>query len=445
MTVIADVLQKVARRQPLTLLEQDIYGEWLKSQDDAAKKVSELEAQARRIDGVMGSIVPAGQASVTKVSQISNDLGDMIAGRFIAPASTATSTEPTNAGFTGAFMSGDGETFDGELWHVGGVSAGALQFGLSAEDGKAYAGAGAVVIDGDGVTIEADTTNEDSREYKFANESGNIIARYWALKDISNTRRSGIQTLGNQTAPAGGAITDILALSYNSLDATIQIRTLSYPGGCSAFILLQSNQSTGTITLNHTGQDVDVVVKGNSDDQLTVWDAGLEAVGIGGAAESGYKLKVHGDVNITSGNTYDINGSPHTHGSVVPINLHGLSTAVPASSTRYLSPVASGLISSYTRFFATRACTLKNLYLNLTAADTQPVSGSLQCVVEVNGVNTALAYTLAAGASGGVFSNTSDTVAVAMGDLIILKFIDNATSDSVRVSACAFEEVFDTE
>src|SRR3990172_7516630 len=139
MAVIDEILQKVARRQTLTLLEQDLYNDWAKSQNDLATRISDLENRAQLIDGVMGSIVPKGQTEVTKLSQITNDLGDVVAGRFIAPASTSISTEPTNAGFTGTAMSGNGETFGGSLYHIVGVNAGALQFGLSAADGKAYA------------------------------------------------------------------------------------------------------------------------------------------------------------------------------------------------------------------------------------------------------------------------------------------------------------------
>jgi hypothetical protein len=63
---------------------------------------------------------------------------------------------------------------------------------------------------------------------------------------------------------------------------------------------------------NEANQDMDYTFEGVSGINL-ISDAGLNAIGIGGAAESGYKAKIHGKVNLASGNTYDINGVPHTH------------------------------------------------------------------------------------------------------------------------------------
>ena len=166
------ILEKVAYKQPLTLYEQDLYLAWLQGQANQADAVKALEETVAQQQAVMGSITEPGQ-QITKLSQISKDLGDVIAGRFIAPASAATSTEPTAAGFTGAAMSGDGETFDGTKYHIVGVNAGALQFGLSAEDGKAYAGAGAVILDTNGLTVQADETKP---YITFKDENGDTIA-----------------------------------------------------------------------------------------------------------------------------------------------------------------------------------------------------------------------------------------------------------------------------
>jgi len=53
------------------------------------------------------------------------------------------------------------------------------------------------------------------------------------------------------------------------------------------------------VVINEAGSDLDTRIEGNTDANLTIWDAGLDAVGIGGAAESGYKVKVTGDVKFT--------------------------------------------------------------------------------------------------------------------------------------------------
>jgi hypothetical protein len=72
----------------------------------------------------------------------------------------------------------------------------------------------------------------------------------------------------------------------------------------------------GTPTVfNESGIDIDLRIEGDTDANLFVADAGLDAIGMGGAAESGYKLKVTGNVNLSSGSTYGINGTPVLNGS----------------------------------------------------------------------------------------------------------------------------------
>src|SRR3990167_10183935 len=97
--------------------------------------------------------------NVTKLSDISFNAGDLVAGRFIAPAPTALRAEPTDTGFTGSFMSASGETFGGTVYNIGGALLGVLQWGASQETGKLIAGAGGVVIDENGIVIENSSGN----------------------------------------------------------------------------------------------------------------------------------------------------------------------------------------------------------------------------------------------------------------------------------------------
>jgi hypothetical protein len=55
----------------------------------------------------------------------------------------------------------------------------------------------------------------------------------------------------------------------------------------------------GILYINGGGYDVDTIIRGGTDDSLVYIDGGLDAVGMGGAAESGYKLKVTGSQKIT--------------------------------------------------------------------------------------------------------------------------------------------------
>ena len=106
------------------------------------------------------------QAQSTKqLSEINDDMGEIRAGKILA---LSAGKYPTDADATGAFMSAAGETFPEGTFNIGGVNNGELQFGLSSADGKAYAGAGAVVLDKDGIKLElTETTYTDSSAVKW--------------------------------------------------------------------------------------------------------------------------------------------------------------------------------------------------------------------------------------------------------------------------------------
>jgi len=173
LALIKEILAKEANKEFLTLYEKDVLAGWKLNQVDQAQAIEALIGQMEQQQAVMGTIIPPGMPGVTELSQISSHMGDIISGRFIAPSSAATSTEPTAAGFTGTAMSGEGETFGSDTYHIVGVSAGTLQFGLSASDGKAYAGAGAVILDTSGLTVQADET---SPFVTFKDEAGDTVA-----------------------------------------------------------------------------------------------------------------------------------------------------------------------------------------------------------------------------------------------------------------------------
>jgi hypothetical protein len=63
-------------------------------------KIDEVRAQVRDIF--------AAKVSPRKLADLSSESGTIIADALISPASTATSSDPTDAGFTGVFQGGDG-------------------------------------------------------------------------------------------------------------------------------------------------------------------------------------------------------------------------------------------------------------------------------------------------------------------------------------------------
>jgi uncharacterized Zn-binding protein involved in type VI secretion len=89
--------------------------------------------------------------NVDKLADITPDLGDMRAGRFLALSS---GREPTDADATGAGISSEGEPFNNDLWTVWSVYLGILQAGFSKTLGKLLFCAGKGIIDLSGINLE---------------------------------------------------------------------------------------------------------------------------------------------------------------------------------------------------------------------------------------------------------------------------------------------------
>jgi hypothetical protein len=110
-------------------------------------------------------------------------------------------------------------------------------------------------------------------------------------------------------------------------------------------------------------------------------------------------------------------------------------TNTPASSTYFgcLFGGALSIVSADTlrRTPIATAGTLTKLYVQTSTA--QPASGSLVCTVRKNSVDQALTLTIAAGSAAGVFTDLVNSVTVAAGDLLGMKFQNNATAVSANV------------
>ena len=96
------------------------------------------------------SVLQGANMQAAALDEISDDMGDLRGGRFIAATS---GWEPTEADFSGVFMSAEGEIFGADTYNIGGVNEGVLQFGLSALDGKAYFMGGAAIMDDGGINL----------------------------------------------------------------------------------------------------------------------------------------------------------------------------------------------------------------------------------------------------------------------------------------------------
>lgn len=84
------------------------------------------------------------------LSDITNDLGDMRAGRFIA---LSIGDEPTDSNACGVVIDAAGETFGDVVYNLYGLNYGSLTFGLRADDGVAVFLNGNAIIGTDGIDV----------------------------------------------------------------------------------------------------------------------------------------------------------------------------------------------------------------------------------------------------------------------------------------------------
>lgn len=121
--------------------------------DEILRVVSQIKDELPAL--VQGAkITPIQIVTSEGLSDISRRLGLVQAGEFRA----GNGKEP-GLGFTGVRMGYPPFTYAGSTWHIAGVNNDALQVGISATDGKLYAGGGNVTLGVDGIRISSGATS----------------------------------------------------------------------------------------------------------------------------------------------------------------------------------------------------------------------------------------------------------------------------------------------
>ena len=242
--------------------------------------------------------IAANQVTVTSgLADISKRLGLVTAGEF----RSGNDKEP-GFGFSGVRIGYPPFSYNSEDWNVAGVSNDVLQFGINADDGKAYLAGGNIILNSDGIQF---LNNAGQLQFEsFGGQLDGIII-YAKTSDMllfqNNIATKGFQfaiTLTNSDNPyliiaEDSVVTNAMYMALNE-DPTAP--TTFVIGGS---VYIWANLDGRETTFNDTSYDIDFRIKGATDDNLFVIDAGLDAIGIGGAAESGYKLKVTGNQRIT--------------------------------------------------------------------------------------------------------------------------------------------------
>ena len=141
---------------------------------------------------------------------------------------------------------------------------------------------------------------------------------------------------------------------------------------------------------------------------------------------------------VTSGDSHNHVGGD---GAAITIPLqfaaHGLGVGIAASTTDYTCPGMTSAGVTQLAALITVAGTLKNMYIRTGSA--QPASGSLVYALQVNGSDSALVITIAAGGAAGNYTDLTHTVALNAGDRIGWKRVNNATGTSAVIGSMVVE------
>lgn len=114
-------------------------------------------ARLDRLERIVRGLMNA-EVEVSKLSLISNDLGEIEHGFLAFGEGDIEDPESAADPFTGVGMGFPGWTLQGTTWGFIGFNTGVLQFGASVDNGKLIGGAGNVTIDEDGITIVGGST-----------------------------------------------------------------------------------------------------------------------------------------------------------------------------------------------------------------------------------------------------------------------------------------------
>jgi hypothetical protein len=171
------------------------------------------------------NFVDVGKPPIRSLSQITEDLGHVRFGSVIC--GTGDPFDTTSGNFSGMGIFNPPLTFTAGDYHLVGCNAGVLQAGISADDGKFYAGAGAVILDKDGLSIDVPLT------YALPNSVSFI---------------SGPELLANIYADRAGVDDIILSIkAYPVAGNSMVFMDATATAGNIASILMSALSPTGTL------------------------------------------------------------------------------------------------------------------------------------------------------------------------------------------------------
>jgi hypothetical protein len=161
----------------------------------------EIAAGAIDTEQLAAGAVEASKINVSTLSAITADMGTLTAG-----------TVKMGTGTKDVDLSG----FQIDPDELVGQNSGTDQVVLSSSDGKITAGAGALILDQDG--IQANSGNEDVNKLKIRDGSDTVLAMYGEVSDGTGTSGT-LECAGKQAADPEGLL-ELIAITYDGTPAS---------------------------------------------------------------------------------------------------------------------------------------------------------------------------------------------------------------------------------
>lgn len=212
-------------------------------------------------------VVPNQVVLVTGLSDLSERLGLVQAGEF----RVGNSKEP-GFGFTGVRIGYPAFTYNSDPWHLVGINNDVLQFGLNADDGKAYFAAGAGIIDVSGLTLRS-VEYPSASSYILWKDSGGTVTAELINQYVTGTannlffnsikRSSGepafVSLITTDVGGAGGASPLTSFQIQSDGDVTINLEAATADGASNQAVNIKTNVASGSTI--HDTMYVDVSTK----------------------------------------------------------------------------------------------------------------------------------------------------------------------------------------
>jgi len=238
--------------------------------------VNELSSRLAMI----GLLYPGGEIVQPSIIDFHPDI-DMRLGNGLQPG----------YGFSGIRIAYPPVTYGGVDWNLVGIENDTLQAGIRASDGKIIAGAGTVILDDQGVTIEH---GEEEINWIKWYRTGDVgpLARLYAYYAIPDTHPQMHLMAGHSGVLSDHAVSTLFlhatAKKETSSSPTSTLSVIAYSGASDDPFLLQFyNTREGvvrnylditekTINWNKSNADIDWAVHGDTVDDILKVDAGLD-------------------------------------------------------------------------------------------------------------------------------------------------------------------------